>query len=908
MTLKKYQTGGSIKLNDGTVLDNLNTYIEDEVQYIDVGGVPLTLDQYKTLIEKGMYETNTERRAKLTEEEREQEDAKADAKEEERRYSDVKVDHGVTNVKLSNTADVQEFTPSSNVIWEDGEIVKLITDESGLMSKVKIGVYYHSDGTDGNRKGTKVQGRKPVKGTVPRKKQLAGLRQYQDGGLRRYQEAGIKKGFKLDPKIMDLTLNNPYGYPEGSRAFNRYQRYLDRPQATRNIQADYFNPTLSKSFQAGPEGFSLTGNYTPSLISAGEDQPWMWENDNRRGSFRVGPSLTSSLMMNNKIMQGRNTLGLNYAYQTPLNRSGSLVGGIEGEIGGLLRGFNRDAGGRTMTEFDAYGRPTLNERGLPITQSGYGQIQAGLGYYPQNSNFGIRGNVGYGDELSSMPGLSYGATANYGPTTFNIGKNRSGWGGGFGASFPLGMGTRKGSGDAYRRQTGGMYGPNTLSAAGQGVPSLGTTSTIVGQETDPALQAARIQSLGVAEQGLRTESGALSQKTREQEILDRTKAEEQAAQTATMYGRTTGAIEQGVGRGGELVGTTLFPEYSGGVPAALRAGQDAMQIQRAANLGAKGTKLIEGANVITDAAKASKAAELATEAGGWIGSAADTGKTIVVDAAGNTAKVGAAGIGAGLKEFATSGAGIGTIASGVGMGISALSNDKDPTRSNFGEYTGSILGSAGTGASVGSFFGPVGTIAGAVVGGGFGAITEGMGTKKARRAEAEYEAEATAQRNKGIYDLNERIGGLYGSHLSNISSGNLAQKTISGQNLGRNVMYQSGGASKKRQVILDQMNQGVNNQQFLKYDRQLRDIGLHTDETMDVPFSIAGQRFPAIPSADITPYGLKSNHPLAVQQKEAQTIDKMNQIRNFQKSQLTYKKGGVKQGMMMAMPRYGYNS
>ena len=116
---------------------------------------------------------------------------------------------------------------------------------------------------------------------------------------------------------------------------------------------------------------------------------------------------------------------------------------------------------------------------------------------------------------------------------------------------------------------------------------------------------------------------------------------------------------------------------------------------------------------------------------------------------------------------------------------------------------------------------------------------------------------------------------------------------MSGQNL-RNVMYQKGS-----------------NKLSDRYE---------TYNTMDVPFSIAGQRFPAIPSeahsqmmqnrvtsADITPYGLKPNHPLAMQQQEGQTMNKMNQIRNFQKSQLTYRKGGVKQGMMMAMPRYGYN-
>ena len=106
--------------------------------------------------------------------------------------------------------------------------------------------------------------------------------------------------------------------------------------------------------------------------------------------------------------------------------------------------------------------------------------------------------------------------------------------------------------------------------------------------------------------------------------------------------------------------------------------------------------------------------------------------------------------------------------------------------------------------------------------------------------------------------------------MSSIRAGNLAQKTVSGQNLGRNVMYQKGG-----------------NKLSDRYE---------TYNTMDVPFELSDQRFPRIPSeaysqmmqnkitsADITPYGLKPNHPLAIQQKEAQTTDKMNHIRNFQK-------------------------
>lgn len=84
-------------------------------------------------------------------------------------------------------------------------------------------------------------------------------------------------------------------------------------------------------------------------------------------------------------------------------------------------------------------------------------------------------------------------------------------------------------------------------------------------------------------------------------------------------------------------------------------------------------------------------------------------------------KAGAKGFGTGLKNFATSGAGLGLIASGVGMGVSALSDDKDPTKSNVGEYSGAVLQGAGTGASIGSIIPGVGTAVGAVIGGLYGA-------------------------------------------------------------------------------------------------------------------------------------------------------------------------------------------
>jgi hypothetical protein len=210
---------------------------------------------------------------------------------------------------------------------------------------------------------------------------------------------------------------------------------------------------------------------------------------------------------------------------------------------------------------------------------------------------------------------------------------------------------------------------------------------------------------------------------------------------------------------------------------------DAYRLTRGANLLAKGAEGISaGVQTAQQAAATAKGAQLAFQ-----------GVPYAMPTAASTAGQTGSALGAGLKGFASSGAGIGTIASLAGMGISALSDDDDPTKSNFGEYTGSVLSSAGTGAAIGSFFPGPGTAIGAGVGALYGYGKQLIGTRKAQQAEQRYESESAARRNEAVYDLNERIGGLYGSQLSNIAAGNLAQKTISGQNLGRNVMYQSGG-------------------------------------------------------------------------------------------------------------------
>tara|TARA_Y100001938_G_scaffold29744_1_gene40394 strand:+ start:11620 stop:13920 length:2301 start_codon:yes stop_codon:yes gene_type:complete len=723
----------------------------------------------------------------------------------------------------ANTPDLQEFISGidGEVKLQEvdentriGKIIHLVPDQSGStpsgsMQQVQIGTYYISDGTDGYKKGQRVKGLPPVKGTVPRGSlKTGGIRpmQYRYGGTKKYQNAG----FKPDPKVIDLNKNNPFGYEPGSRHFNRYQNWLDEPIAIRNRQADFFNPSLSGNFGIG-QGTTLNANYSPAFLRTGPDTDYELSGlEGSRGSFSISPSLTSSMMYRGNIRdkagsgvnegtaldKNRTTLGLNYAYQHPLNKSGSLVGGIEGEIGSLLKGSNNYYNTKTGDVFN-----TL-ETGL--NKGGYGHVQAGLGYYPQNSNWGIRGNIGYGTEKSFSPGTSYGGSVNYGPFSMNVGKDAAGWTGGWGVNIPLSGRTQKGPEGPFRRETGGMY-DNTLSGAGQGTaPQLGYTSTIVGEETDPNIQAQRLQQLGTVGQSLSQEATGLRQSTEQQRIQDEALAEQEAMQAEAMAGTAASQVEGTANTLARGIGSTLFPEHEAStLGSAIAGGVDAYKTVRAANLMAKGAELSKAggalapgvAGAATEAA--AKGAELTAKGSQMafkgVPYAAPTAASTAADAAAIGSEVGGSAIGAGLKSFAQSGAGLGTIASLAGMGVSALADDDDPTKSNFGEYTGSVLQSAGTGATIGSLFPGPGTAIGAGLGALWGYGKQAFGTRKAAQAQRDYESEAAANRNEAIYDLNERVGSLYGSQLANIAAGNLAQKTISGQNLGRNVMYRGGG-------------------------------------------------------------------------------------------------------------------
>jgi len=153
-------------------------------------------------------------------------------------------------------------------------------------------------------------------------------------------------------------------------------------------------------------------------------------------------------------------------------------------------------------------------------------------------------------------------------------------------------------------------------------------------------------------------------------------------------------------------------------------------------------------------------------------------------------KVGTAAktVGAGVKSFATSASGLGLIANYAGKGISKLSDDGDPTKSNFGEYAGAALSTAGSWAGTGAMIGSVIPGIGNAVGGAVGAVAGALygvgktffGTRKAKRAKAK----ADQQRAEKVGAYNEKLKGRFGHAAQSARAMEIKSKTTSGQDLG----------------------------------------------------------------------------------------------------------------------------
>ena len=345
-----------------------------------------------------------------------------------------------------------------------------------------------------------------------------------------------------------------------------------------------------------------------------------------------------------------------------------------------------------------------------------------------------------------------------------------------------------------RYQSGGMYDDNTVASAGQGMAA--NTSSIVYQESDPRLQQQRVSGLEEEKQRLMDVSASTAADVESRAEQSQIESDVKAMEASQRVEGTQAMAKQG------LMATKTGLQEMGvlGKGTGLKAVADAYRLQRAANILGKAGKLTPEA--LSMAGKAGgtlgvveSGTKGAIEIAGF-GSKAGAGASAgIVDPTGKAVAAGSKGsaLAAGAGKFLTSGAGIGLLASGLGYGIQKLWGDDDPTKVNTAEAAGGILSGAGTGAGLGSFLGPIGTVAGGVIGGIVGGVGKFFGARKARRAQAKAEREHKAKVAKIVGKHNKKLMKSYGSQLAQVRAGEVAQKTYSGYDLGRNVVAQLGG-------------------------------------------------------------------------------------------------------------------
>lgn len=380
-----------------------------------------------------------------------------------------------------------------------------------------------------------------------------------------------------------------------------------------------------------------------------------------------------------------------------------------------------------------------------------------------------------------------------------------------------------------RRQSGGMYADNTVQSAGQG--AAGATANIVFQESNPAILEAKMQKLEEAKQNAMDSSSEMAASVEaqdkqdaqavalaEQESNQKFQAGEnmakQGMETYDKFQKTASALAtKKAGRiAAEKAAKSIAGKEFGNV--ARQKGAEEVGKILSKEVAQEGTELVldQGSKSLLTAFNApapvmptapvgvvppptSVASNLGSEVvkkGGEevIKKGVETGANVGSNVAGTTSGVvGGAGVGTGLAKFATSGAGLGTIGALVGTGVSMLSDDGDPTKSNVGEYSGSILSSAGTGASVGSLLGPVGTAVGAGIGALYGAGKQYFGTRKAKKEAKRAEQDKIAKVTK----YNKEVGDNLASANMQARAAELQSKTYSGYDLGRNVVARYGG-------------------------------------------------------------------------------------------------------------------
>ena len=296
-----------------------------------------------------------------------------------------------------------------------------------------------------------------------------------------------------------------------------------------------------------------------------------------------------------------------------------------------------------------------------------------------------------------------------------------------------------------------MYNSGVI---GSGNSPIGSTSTIVEEESDPNLQDERVNNFTEQQQLLIQQQQQVANETAQQEaeneIINEQKTEQANAEVQNSFAKGEQIASSGIKTGAELLAPTTFA---------------ANKLKNANAYSQLGSTVTQGIKNLKP----------------------------IADVAGTGIKAGLGQIGAGLGKFAQTGAGIGTIGALAGAGVSRVSDDNDATTLNFGEGAGGVLSAAGTGASLGSLLGPGGTFIGGALGGLYG-LGKGLYTRnKARKNESEFEDESNANISKSNTRFNDDLMSNYGSALSTINQGKLDQKSISGQDLGYNLTARNGG-------------------------------------------------------------------------------------------------------------------
>lgn len=386
---------------------------------------------------------------------------------------------------------------------------------------------------------------------------------------------------------------------------------------------------------------------------------------------------------------------------------------------------------------------------------------------------------------------------------------------------------------------GGMYGSNTVSSAGQ----VSSTSNIVYQESDPQVLAAKREGMEAEKARLLNQSEMTQQEVQQAEDNTQAIANEAAQEPSKVenaYNSVKGLVETSDmltdGKIGDLAKKAFQPKPAlGADPMGIRSGSKLLSgkplslAQPSTGLtlgggsgGLGSTSLIDkssslfkstpsftppgsftpgsigGTPTFNPTLMSDKPISLSSDLSKGVGT---LGSTVTKEAGKglmSTTGVGAAGVGSGVGKFLTSGAGIGTVASLAGMGVSALADDGDETKLNFGEGTGAVLSGIGTGIgaatltgmALGSAVPVLGNVIGAVAGAAYGLGKALVGRRKARKAKAKHEQEIKDKKAKHNKDLMSNLG----TQQSIVRNEELAQKTYSGYDLGKNVNYRLGGA------------------------------------------------------------------------------------------------------------------